>query len=192
MRHIPLGRGAVALVDDADFPWLTSMGSWRLNSSGYAVHYATHNSHRRTLYMHRLILKPDPGIQVDHINRDRLDNRRENLRFATRSQNQANKGLPINNTSQYKGVSWRKGKWEARIRYKDTRLYLGRFEQAQDAALAYDVASRQLYGDFAGCNLPEQLVTDSIREMTLARLARRLTVGANEITCVTILEASLS
>ena len=173
MRHIPLGRDAVAIVDDADFPWLTSMGSWRLNSSGYGVHYSTHNGRRRTLYMHRLILKPDPGIQVDHINRNRLDNRRENLRFATRSQNQANKGVQTNNTSDYKGVSWRKGKWEARIQHEGSRLYLGRFESAKDAALAYDVASRQLYGDFAGCNLPEQLVTVSVRKMTLARLARR-------------------
>ncbi|MCA9330814.1 hypothetical protein KC957_02095, partial [Candidatus Saccharibacteria bacterium] len=102
-----------------------------------------------------------------------------NLRFATRSQNQANKGLPSNNTSDYKGISWRKGKWEARIQYKGSRLYLGRFERAEDAALAYDVASRQLYGDFAGCNLPEQLVTASIREMTLARLARR--VGSERV-----------
>ncbi|MAU10628.1 MAG: hypothetical protein CL607_17990 [Anaerolineaceae bacterium] len=111
MRHIPLGRGAIAIVDDADFPWLTQMGTWRLNSSSYAVlHYVTQNGHHRTLYMHRLILKLALGIQVDHINRNRLDNRRENLRFATRSQNQANKGLPTNNTSQYKGIRWRKGK----------------------------------------------------------------------------------
>ena len=84
MRHIPLGRGAVAIVDEADFPWLTSLGSWRLNSSGYAVHYTTHNGRRRTLYMHPLILKPTPGVQMQHINRDRLDNWRENLRFTTR------------------------------------------------------------------------------------------------------------
>ena len=82
--------------------------------------------------------------------------------------------MPINNTSDYKGVSWRKGKVvETRIRYKGSRLYLGRLEHAQDAALDYDVASRHLYGAFAGCNLPEQLMTVSICEMTLARLARR-------------------
>ncbi|MAU08534.1 MAG: hypothetical protein CL607_01840 [Anaerolineaceae bacterium] len=84
MRHIPLGRGAVAFVDEADFPWLTSMGSRRLNGSGYAVHYVTQNGRRRTLYMHPLILKPTPGVQMQHINRDRLDNWRENLRFTTR------------------------------------------------------------------------------------------------------------
>ena len=82
--------------------------------------------------------------------------------------------MPINNTSDYKGVSWRKGKVvETRIRYKGSRLYLGRLEHAQEAALAYDVASRQLYSDFAGCNLPQKLMTVSICEMTLARLARR-------------------
>lgn len=174
MQRIPLTRGAFALVDDADFPWLVQLGNWCLNSSGYAVHYTTQNGYRRTLYMHRLIMKPNGALQVDHINRDKLDNRRENLRFATRSQNQANKGRAINNTSQYKGVTWHKGKWEVRLRYNAVRLYLGRYDCPRDAALAYDVASRYLYGDFAGCNLPDQLAPENIVESVMARLARRI------------------
>ena len=91
----------------------------------------------------------------------------QNGSHRTRSQNPANKGVPINNTSDYKD------KWEARNQYEGSRLYLGRFEHTQEAALAYDVASRHLYGAFAGCNLPQKLMTVSICEMTLARLARR-------------------
>ena len=108
-RIISLTKGAVARVDDADYDLLTAMGNWCLSNKGYAIHYTRINDQRRVLYMHRIILSAPPDLQVDHINRDRLDNRRENLRFATRSQNQANKGRPINNSSHYKGVSWNKG-----------------------------------------------------------------------------------
>jgi hypothetical protein len=108
--------------------------------------------------MHRLIMAHDDPllrhIQVDHINRNRIDNQRSNLRYATRTQNQANKNKQKNNCSGYKGVSLHQTKWEARIKYGDKKLYLGRYLHPITAALIYDCASRLLYGDFAGVNFP--------------------------------------
>lgn len=174
MKHIPLRAGVYALVDDSDYDWLVAMGSWRLNSSGYAVHYTSVQGRRRTLLMHRLILDAPPDLQVDHINRDRLDNQRANLRFATRSQNQANKDIQRNNTSRFKGVVWNSGKWEARIRRRGLWLHLGRYRDPTEAALAYDAASRLLFAEFAGCNFPDRIAPDHIKSVVRRHLARRL------------------
>ena len=173
-KIIPLTKGAVARVDDADYTWLVQMGNWCLSNKGYAVHYTRINGQRKVLYMHRLIMDAPPHLQVDHINRDRLDNRRANLRFATRSQNQANKGLQVNNTSRYKGVSWNRGRWEARIRvHNGRRVNLGRFDDPMTAALVYDAASRLFYADFAGCNFPERPTPPEILNYVMARFRKR-------------------
>jgi len=159
---IPLTKGAVALIDHYDLEWLSQF-RWCFAWNGYAVHYyANEHGRRKTLYMHREIFTRilgydiPPNMQVDHINHNRIDNRRSNLRLATRSQNQAHKGRPVNNTSQYKGVSFNTGKWEARIRYSGQRIHLGRYDDALTAALMYDAASRLLNREFAGCNFPMQ------------------------------------
>jgi hypothetical protein len=160
-REIPLAnRKGIALVDEADFVRLSAL-KWYFNSSGYAVHYEG----RKTIFMHRLIMNAPPHLQVDHINHNRLDNRRENLRFATRSQNQANKGRQINNSSGYKGVNFRAGKWDARIRVAHTRLHLGRYDDPLTAALVYDAAARRYYDDFAGLNYPERATDPEIAQL---------------------------
>jgi hypothetical protein len=166
-KQIPLTKGQVALVDEADHDFLLHVGRWSFSKNGYAVHYyADEQGSRKTLYMHRLVMERKlgymlpAGYQVDHRSRvtegekARLDNRRDNLRLATRTQNQANKGRQIN-TSDYKGVSRNHGTWEARIRYENRRLHLGNFPASILAALMYDAASRHLYGEFAGCNFPD-------------------------------------
>lgn len=168
--YIPLTKGAVARVDPADYERLIQMGSWCLNSSGYAVHYTKVNGQRKTLLMHRLLMNAPPHLQVDHINRDKLDNRRENLRFATRSQNQANKNVGKNNTSRFKGVNQNKGKWEARIKYHGRRINLGRFTNRVKAALVYDAASLILYGEFAGVNFTERTPAPPIMRYVARRL----------------------
>ncbi|MBL8066344.1 MAG: HNH endonuclease [Chthonomonadaceae bacterium] len=161
MSTIALTKGQVALVDPDDRDFLLAIGRWCFSNSGYAVHYTYGDAgQRKVLYMHRLVMQRilghpiPPDLQVDHINLNRTHNTRDNLRLATRSQNQAHKDIGVNNTSLYKGVSWNHGKWEARIKYGHRRLHLGRYEDALTAAQVYDAASRLLYGDFAGCNFP--------------------------------------
>jgi len=150
----------IVLVDEADFAQLSAL-KWHFNSSGYAVLYEG----RKTIFMHRLIMNAPLHLQIDHINHNRLDNRRKNLRFATRSQNQANKRHQANNTSGYKGVSFRAGKWEARIRVNGRRQLLGRYDDALTAARVYDAASRRYYGDFAGLNFPEAATSPEIERL---------------------------
>ncbi|MBZ0293050.1 MAG: AP2/ERF family transcription factor [Anaerolineae bacterium] len=102
-----------------------------------------------------------------------------NLRFATRSQNGANKGIAISNTSGYKGVSFNQGKWEARIRVEQRRIHLGRYPSALEAALTYDAAARLFNGDFAGVNFPD-VPTPEPQRLHLERLlAKRPGVRAH-------------
>lgn len=171
IAFIPLTKGRRAQVDACDQAWLQQLGRWCFSHSGYSVHYFTAaDGTRKIFFMHRLIMERvmghsiPHGMQVDHINMDRLDNTRANLRLATRSQNQAHKDVPRNNTSLYKGVSWNHGKWEARIKYGSKRIHLGRYTDAELAALAYDVASRSLYQDYAGCNFTDRFAPPHIEE----------------------------
>jgi hypothetical protein len=95
---------------------------------------------------------------VDHRNNDGLDNRRDNLRLATRSQNMYNKLKTKSKTSsRFIGVSFDKSrrKWEARIYYQGRKIWLGRFDSEIDAALAYDEAARKYHGEFARLNFPQ-------------------------------------
>jgi hypothetical protein len=168
---ISLTKGQTTIVDEGDYDAVAAVGRWCYSNSGYAVHYyADEYGQRKTLYLHRFIVQRmsregiPPGMQVDHRNQNRIDNRRLNLRLATRSQNQANKGVPVNNTSQYKGVTFNTGRWEARIRYQGKRLYLGRFTNPLDAAMIYDAASRLLYQDFAGCNIQDQPTSSHVEK----------------------------
>ena len=109
---------------------------------------------RKNLCMHRFILNiSDESIQIDHVNGNTLDNRKINLRIANSSENASNKmRLSPQNSSGYRGVVWDKetGKWMAQI-YKDNkRKFLGRFDNKQEAAKAFDEAAKTMYGKFHG------------------------------------------
>jgi HNH endonuclease len=156
MKTIPLTKDQVALVDDADFEYL-SQYSWRAawnpnTSSFYAV-----RGHQ-IVCMHRellLGLKTGRDVQVDHKNHDTLDNRRENLRLVTNSQNMQNKRKRASGSSKYKGVVWRKKKrtWWARINIGGGRnVSLGTYKDETLAARAYDRAAVQHFGEFACTN----------------------------------------
>lgn len=92
-----------------------------------------------------------PKGEVDHINGDILDNRWENLRIATHSQNGKNRGAPSNNTSGYKGVSFHRknGKWRAAIHSEGKKYHLGYFNSAELASQAYEEAAKIHHGNFA-------------------------------------------
>lgn len=161
-REIPLTRGMVALVDDEDFErvaqykWTTYKA--KRTRTFYA--YRTINVHgRRTcLFLHRFLLDAPKGLKVDHVNGNGLDNRRENLRFATTAENVRSSARASNNTSGFKGVSWHKHdrKWEANITFNGKRRYLGSFTCPIEAAKVYDAAAREQFGDFARVNFPRE------------------------------------
>lgn len=149
MKAIELTNGGVAIVDDADFAELARW-KWTRQANGYAGRTA---SGGKTVLMHRHLLA-EPCGDVDHRDRDRLNNTRANLRVVTRSQNMHNRPKQANNTSGLKGVSWdeSRGRWRATIQVDGRAFFLGRFATKREAADAYDDAASRLVGDCAMTN----------------------------------------
>jgi hypothetical protein len=121
-------------------------------------HLDRRDEHGRTIKMHREIMGAPDGVEVDHRDGDSLNNRRSNLRLATRQQNACNvRSARMCKSSQYKGVCWcaPKSAWRATIVVNKKQRHLGMFEDEAAAARAYDAAAQELHGDFARLNFPE-------------------------------------
>ncbi|MEC0328736.1 HNH endonuclease [Paenibacillus macerans] len=106
--------------------------------------------------MHRYLTDAPKGTVVDHINGNKLDNRRENLRIVSQTENQANRHSPNrNNTTGYRGVSWHKAarKYEAGTNFGGQRQFLGLFDTAKEAARAYNAKTLELFGEYARLNV---------------------------------------
>lgn len=152
--RIPLTRGKFALVDQAD--WLTIGGhNWcvvkRPNDRWYAYRGRTKADGPGSMLisMHTQLTG---WAEVDHKSRDGLDNRRSNLRQATRSQNSGNHVIRSDSRNQYRGVHLRhNGTWTAACKKK----HLGTFKTEEAAARAYDAEAARAYGEFARLNFPE-------------------------------------
>ncbi len=149
---IPLTKGRVALVDGVDYAYLMQ---WRwCDTNGYAVRKG---SDGQDIKMHRVIMEcmgTRKFLEVDHANMKTLDNRRANLRPATKSDQSCNRGPSIANKSGYKGVFFHKGcgKWWAYINKDGKRHHLGFFGDKIEAARAYNKAALKLHGEFARLN----------------------------------------
>ena len=166
-RRIHLTEGKFTIVDQQDFyelndfDWVTK----RNNKSFYAVRLDNDCAKWPTMvYMHRQIMNSPKGLLVDHRNCDGLDNRRENLRLATHSQNACNS--QINKTkskSRFRGVCLDKsnGRWFSTIRNHGKRIWLGYFDNEIETAKAYDEAARKYHGEFARLNFTES--ADSVQ-----------------------------
>jgi len=159
-RKIPLTKGKFAIVDPDDYERLSKY-KWhaeRATRTFYAARSIyVKNGRNKHIAMHREIIKAPDGIFIDHINHNGLDNRKANLRLATRAQNGFNRLKTLKKTwSTYKGVFFhtRHKKWQARIVTHGQAKHLGTFANENDAAKAYDNAARKYHGEFAVLNFP--------------------------------------
>lgn len=137
-----------ALVDLADLPLVENV-AWTIDPRGYVV--GRPSGARNNVPLHRLLM---PAAEtVDHCSRDRLDNRRANLRDCTQAQNTRNTVLSKNNTSGAKGVTQTpKGRWRARIWVDRKEIHIGTYDTKEAAQSAYDAKARELHGAFASPN----------------------------------------
>ncbi len=166
MKTLQLNQGFVALVDDADYERVSAF-KWNVLVVRGKVYVRRHehgpHHNRKVLYLHREILGvTDPRVKVDHRYGDGLDNRRENIRVCSSSQNQMNQKKRSDGlSSQFKGVTARSGKrgvrFQATIKIKGRTNHLGCFGTEIGAALAYDAAAREHFGEFALCNFPPKM-----------------------------------
>jgi hypothetical protein len=148
---LPLGINAkdgYATISAQD-KWVDSY-NWYLGKNGYP---ATRLS-GKLMTLHRLLLAPPIGIGIDHVDRDKLNNTRENLRLCTQQQNSWNSSIKSTNTSGYKGVSYNKRlrKFESYIVYSGKRKVLGNFNSAEEASVAYNKAAESFFGEYANLN----------------------------------------
>ena len=154
---IPLTKGKFAIIDDEDFE-LIKNSKWHYDNYGYA--HATINY--KQVRMHRLILGLKPKEIGDHINGDRLDNRRSNLRVCSFRENLTNKKISLRNKCGYKGVylNSKSGKkvWRADVYSLGKKYYLGLFETKEEAAKAYDEGAKKHHGEFASLNFKENQI----------------------------------
>lgn len=157
MKEILLGNGEKTLVDDEDYKkFVNYLGvSWSKTSHGYVATKKMVNYRVTHFYLHRLVIDAKDGETVDHINRNRLDNRKSNLRICTQAQNCWNNDKK-SKRSGYKGVWKDYGKrhgYSAVITVSGERTYLGHFDTKEKAALAYNEAAVNLKGEFAVLNV---------------------------------------
>lgn len=154
MIEIPLSNSDLkALIDDQDFERVKEI-KWCLEIDGAAAGWCKKT--KKKVLMHRLIMSAGPGVEVDHRNHSRLDNQKYNLRIGTKAQNGYNARKEPNTLSRFKGVSWHKkaGKWYAYIGggKLSKRKHLGMFDAEEDAAMAYNDAAAERYGEWACLN----------------------------------------
>jgi hypothetical protein len=166
-KLIKLTRGKFTLVDNEDFEWLNQ---WKWLFDGKCAARAEHikgtgrwpNQKYKHIQMHRTILEKynllKDNLETDHINRNPLDNQKKNLRMVTHIENSINRGLPKNNSSGFKGVTFDKDttnrykKWKAHIKLNNKHINLGRFLTKEEAALAYNKIAKNNFGEYCYLN----------------------------------------
>ena len=176
VKQIPLGSGFYAYVDAADFDWLNQW-TWHLCGG-----YAARRQNGKVISMHREIMQAPKGMVVDHVNRNKLDDTRANLRVCTRQENARNTDKRRGTSSRFIGVSRRKhsDKWHAAIKFKGKSIHLGCFTEEIEAARARDHAAVQYFGESARLNFPEEWPPQRRQEVHAQRDAAEKEKGKSE------------
>lgn len=159
MKRIPLRNGGVTVVDDEQYGHLVRF-KWYMDGNGYAVRHIQGRGtreHGGVVYMHRWIMGMPQRLCVDHINRDKLDNRVENLRICFQKNNARNRGpWAIKKNGRFKGVHKdgrrKTNPWRSHITVDRKYIHLGQFETEVEAALAYNKVATKYHGEFALLN----------------------------------------
>jgi len=143
-----------AIIDPEDYE-KTAIDEWQLYNNHNYKYYAVRLEDCKVVFMHRQIMGNPAGKVIDHRNREGLDNRKSNLRLATRSQNNCNR-KQMQGTSKYRGVCYNKRmkKWRAAISFNGMYKHLGFFDSEEEAGRAYDEAAKLYHGEFASLNFP--------------------------------------
>jgi hypothetical protein len=146
MPKITTTSGYEIIVDESAFKWASNM-RWNVSPRGYARTWIKNaDKTRKYVNMHRLVIKADSDQIVDHINRNKLDNRAENLRIVSSQLNSINRKSV--GQSKYKGVGKHKGGWQVYVGGR----YIGLFKEEVVAAKAYDAEAEKFYGSNAVTN----------------------------------------
>ena len=153
VAYVPLTKGYEAIIDVADvhlvagFNWCARVDKRTV----YAMRGDCSGPKTVTLFLHHAIMGRPQGMEIDHADCNGLNNRRDNLRVATKGQNQHNRRIDVDNTSGFKGVSWHpaSGKWMARISCGGKERYLGVYDRAEDAAARVSKERTSLHGHFS-------------------------------------------
>jgi len=171
--------GLCALVDAADYEWL-SRYTWRAVCANGGTFYACTHCEGKLCFMHRMIMNPPAGMVVDHKNRYGLDNHRVNLRHATRGQNNINRAWDTG-VSGFRGVYPCRDKWGAKIGHQRRTLYIGVFDDPAEAARAYDRKAIELHGEFACLNFPQEAGGRIVYFSGTARVCRAVVARVRRI-----------
>lgn len=156
MKILPLPHGKCTVVDDADYEALRQH-RWCLQGQNK---YVARRVNGEIVFLHRLLANVPAGMWVDHINGNKLDNRRCNLRAVTPQQNCQNRKKAAGRSSKYIGVTFHKvaRKWQAHIRLDGHLKYIGLFDKEEDAAQAYDARAKESRGEYAKLNFAAEQV----------------------------------
>lgn len=148
------------LIDIEDYDIVSSY-TWYISTNGYIVSSSLRKKTGKLVHLHRLVVNCPTDKVVDHINHNKLDNRKSNLRICTLQQNSINSRRFNNNstTSKYRGVTYCKNtnKWRAKTKYKGKTISLGYFDTQEEGAIAYNRYMKEHFKDFAKFNIIEDL-----------------------------------
>lgn len=156
IKSVSKGKRFDILVDDDVYEW-ASKQRWSIHGKETATFYARNGSRKNRQDMHQMLIECPPGMEIDHIDGNGLNNQIDNLRVVTKQQNAQNRKYSARGISKYKGVSCyslqtRKKPWYARIKVKGNQKLLGYFLTEKEAALAYNKAALEFFGEYAQLN----------------------------------------